>query len=553
MPELRAPTPAWARTAGLFLAVFVGYVAGAQLSVTAFGASELGPAFFPPAGVTVAAMLLTNRARWPVIVAAIILGESAVDFHAGYAHTAVAGYVLANVVEPLLGASAVLALCKGAPDLRRRKDLFLFVVGACVAGPLVGGLIGGASVAAHFEVWWPGAALRWFASDAIGALVVGAPILLWRKQLHVLRERPVETVGILGTTAALSWLAVWTGLSPSLLILPTLAWAALRLDVLGAALAGAGAAFAANLRAASGLTLLEGVDLSVPGRMALIQGLIAVNVLLAMLIAQEGAARRAAAREKAAEQQKRQRLQNVAEVLHSAAHPAPVEVAGLDYNASYQPAEGEAGLGGDWYSVLPLRKNKVYLSVGDVVGHGLIAVEDMAQLRSAANAYAYQGLAPSQVLAELNAFAGNISRGGFATAVAAVYDPLTATLSYSSAGHPPALLRRAKTGAVIRLGDAGGPVLGPIEDVTYPQACVSVEPGDVIVMYTDGLVEHPDDVVQTGIDHLEQIVAMGPPDALLDGEALVAAVAPTPHSDDVCVLVVRVRPAESLSRGPATR
>ena len=71
MPESRAPTPAWARTVGLFLAVFVGYVAGAQLSVTAFGASELGPAFFPPAGVTVAAMLLTNRARWPVIVAAI--------------------------------------------------------------------------------------------------------------------------------------------------------------------------------------------------------------------------------------------------------------------------------------------------------------------------------------------------------------------------------------------------------------------------------------------------------------------------------------------------
>lgn len=553
MPELRAPTPAWVRTVGLFFAVFVGYVAGAQLSVTAFGASELGPAFFPPAGVTVAAMLLTNRARWPVIVAAIILGESAVDLHAGYAYTAVAGYVLANAVEPLLGASAVLALCKGAPDLRRRKDLFLFVVGACVAGPMVGGLIGGASVAAHFEVWWPGAALRWFASDAIGALVVGAPILLWRKQLHVLRERPVETFGILGTTGALSWLAVWTGLSPSLLILPTLAWAALRLDVLGAALAGAGAAFAANLRAASGLTLLEGVGLSVPGRMALIQGLIAVNVLLAMLIAQEGAARRAAAREKAAEQQKRQRLQNVAEVLHSAAHPAPVEVPGLDYNASYQPAEGEAGLGGDWYSVLPLRKNQVYLSVGDVVGHGLIAVEDMAQLRSAANAYAYQGLAPSQVLAELNAFAGNISRGGFATAVAAVYDPLTGTLSYSSAGHPPALLRRAKTGEVIRLADAGGPVLGPIDDVTYPQASVSVEPGDVIVMYTDGLVEHPDDVVQTGIDHLEQIVAMGPPDALLDGEALVAAVAPQPHPDDVCVLVIRVRPADAPSRGPATR
>jgi serine phosphatase RsbU (regulator of sigma subunit) len=376
---------------------------------------------------------------------------------------------------------------------------------------------------------------------------------LWRKQIYVLRERPVETVGILGTTGALSWLAVWTGLSPSLLILPTLAWAALRLDVLGAALAGAGAALAANLRAASGLTLLEGVGLSAPGRTALIQALIAVNVLLAMLIAQEGAARRTAAREKAAEQLERQRLQNVAAVLHSAAHPAPAEVSGVDYSACYQPAEEESGLGGDWYSVLALRKNRVYLSVGDVVGHGLTAVEDMAQLRSAANAYAYQGLAPTQVLAELNDFAGNVSQGGFATAVAAVYDPLTGTLSYSSAGHPPALLRRAKTGEVTQLGEAGGPVLGPIDDVTYPEAAVSVDPGDVIVMYTDGLVEHPGDVVQTGISHLERVVANWPPDALLDSEALVAEVAPRPHPDDVCVLVVRIKTAEQQQAGAASR
>jgi serine phosphatase RsbU (regulator of sigma subunit) len=553
MPKTPTPVPAWAPAVGLFAAVFLGYVAGAQLTVTAFGASELGPSFFPPAGVTVAAMLLTRRAQWPVIVAAIVLGECAVDLHAGYAHTAIAGYVLANSVEPLLGASAVLALCKGVPDLRRRKDLFFFVVGACLVGPFVGGLIGGASVAAHFDVWWPGAALRWFASDAIGALVVGAPILLWRKQFYVLRERPVEAVGILGTTGALSWLAVWTGLSPSLLILPTLAWAALRLDVLGAALAGAAAAFAANLRAASGLTLLEGVGLSAPGRTALVQALIAVNVLLAMMIAQEGAARRTAAREKAEEQQERQRLQNVAAVLHSAAHPAPADVPGLDYSASYQPAEEAAGLGGDWYSVLPLRKDRVYLSVGDVVGHGLTAVEDMAQLRSAANAYAYQGLGPGQVLAELNEFAANVSQGGFATAMAAVYDPLTGMLSYSSAGHPPALLRRGNTGEVIQLGDAGGPVLGPIDDVTYPEAAVAVGPGDVIVMYTDGLVEHPGDVVQTGITQLEHVVASWPPDALLDCEALVADVAPRPHSDDVCVLVVRIKAAEHQLPGAASR
>ncbi|WP_313674672.1 SpoIIE family protein phosphatase [Mycolicibacterium sp.] len=526
----------------MFFVVLLAYVGGAQLSVTGFGASELGPAFFPPAGVTVAALLLTRRAQWPVVIAAVILGESAVDLYAGYELSAIAGYVLANSVEPLVGASVVLALCNGVPDLRHRKDLFLFVAGACLVGPLVGGLIGGATVAAHFGVWWPGAALRWFASDAIGALVVAAPILLWRKQFPILQQRPVEACGILGTTAALSWLAIWTGLSPSLLILPALAWAALRLDVLGAALAGAAAAFSANLRAASGLTLFDGVDLSPSGRMALIQILIAVNVLLAMMIAQEGAARREAARGRAVEQQQRQRLQTVAEVLHSAAHPAALAaVAGVDYSAVYKPAEGTGSLGGDWYSVLPLRNDRIYLAVGDVVGHGLAAVEDMVQLRSAGNAYAYQGLGPGRILDELNQFAGGLSQAEFATTLVMVFDPPSGMLTYSSAGHPPALLRRAQTGEVIRLGEANGSVIGPFCGFTYEEATVSVAPDDVVVMYSDGLVEGADRGVDAGIAELEHVVASWSPDALLDCEALAAEVASTPLGDDVCVLVVRVQ------------
>ncbi len=690
----------------LFAAVFLSYAAGAQLAVIAFGASELGPAFFPPAGVTVAAMLLTRRAHWPVIVAAIVLAEMAVDLHAVYAHTAIAGYAVANSVEPLLGASVVLALCKGVPDLRLRKDLFFFVAGACLAGPMVGGLIGGATVAAHFDVWWPGAALRWFASDAIGALVVGAPILLWRKQFHVLRERPVEAVGILGTTGALSWLAIWTGLSPSLLILPTLAWAALRLDVLGAALAGLGAALAANLRAASGLTLLEGVGLSAPGRMALIQALIAVNVLLAMLIAQEAAGRASAVAEREIERRERLRLESLsrlaqqlsaaltpedigealvtqvlneagatavslglvsedgqrldwvaesgypaamleqvrngvdlsehtlaneairsaapvavgdaaafaavyperahwlrlagaeavvswplaagglpfgvvqmawsapqplnnaqlayvsavstivsqalvrakvytdeharAAVLHDVAQPVDQVVsAGVQYSALYQPADVAHGLGGDWFSVMALPDSRTYLTVGDVIGHGLPSVQDMARLRSTGDAYAHQGLPPAQILVELNRFAAHQICGEFATALVAIFDPGSNSLTYSSAGHLPALLRRAQTGDVVRLSNASGVMLGPFADSVYVQEAVSVQPGDVLMMYTDGLVEQHDEGLMAGIAHLEQVLASWQPEALLDCEALVAVIAPVVRADDICLLAVR--------------
>ena len=531
----------WLGTLGLFAVVLVGYLAGAVLSLKAFGASELGPAFFPPAGVTVAALLLSPRRRWPAVVAAIVLAEAGVDVYAGYAHTATAAYVAADTVEPLVGASVVLAWCKGVPDLRRRRDLLRFVAGACLAGPFVGGLIGGRAVAVHYAVGWPSAALHWFAADAIGVLVVAAPILLWPKQVGVLRKRPAEAVGILGTTAALSWLAMWTGLSPSLLILPVLAWAALRLDVLGAALAGAAAAFAVNLRAASGLSLFEGVNLSPAGRLALIQVLIAVNVLLAMLIAQESAARREAARGRAVERSERRRLQSMAQVLRSAAHPeAPANVPGMEYEAFYRAAEGVDGLGGDWYSVLPVGANQIYLAVGDVVGHGLPAVEDMAQLRSAGNAYAHQGLRPGELLTELNRFAGHVTGGEFATTLVALLDQPAGTLTYASAGHPPALLRRADTGTMVRLDRANGPVLGPIDDVTYSDATVTVRPGDVVVLYTDGLVEHRHRQVGVGIDHLERVLAAWPPEALLDCEALAADVAPWTHPDDVCLVAVRV-------------
>lgn len=698
----------WVRTVGLFFAVFLSYSAGAQLSLNAFGASELGPAFFPSAGVTVAAMLMTPRTRWPAVVSAIVLAEGMVDLLAGYEPSAIAGYILANSLEPLLGASLVLAWCGGVPDLRRRRDLVFFIAGACLAGPLLGGLIGGGSVAVNLGAWWPGAALRWFASDAIGVLVVAAPILLWPRQFRLLRERPVETAVILGTTSALSWLSIWTGLQPSLLILPVLAWAALRLDVLGATLAGAGAAFAANFRAASGLSLFADLDLSKSGRLALIQALIAVNVLLAMLIAQEAAARRQAARERALEQQERRRLQALAGlalqlsgaltprdvgrvlerqlitdleatgvkvglltadrrrlewvtmagypppvmadlgdgvalshrcvatdvvragrpvfirtveeyedrygdagrllriggiasvagwpltgsgtcigalvlswstaqplneaqqaymsavttmvgqalvraksysdeharamVLHTAAHPvSPADIAGIDYAALYRPADDAIGLGGDWYSVMALPNGRTYLSVGDVIGHGLMAVEDMAQLRSTGNAYAYQGIGPAGLLAELNRFAGHQIRGEFATNLVAVFDTRDRSLSYSSAGHPPALLRRADTGEVIRLAGSRGPVLGPFEDAVYLDATVQVGPDDVLVMYTDGLVEHDDESVEAGIAHLEGIIAARPPEALLDCEELAADVAPAPHSDDLCLLIVRFR------------
>ena len=694
------------RSAIVVLAVFLAFTAGAVASWESFG-STVGPSFFyPSAGVTVAALMLTRRSLWPAIAIAVVAAELLVDTLYGNPVGLSVAFALSNVVEPVVGASIVLAWCGGRPDLSKRHDFIAFLLGACVAGPLVGGLIGGSASAINSGAHWLGTAVTWSSGDALGVLVVASPILLWSAQSHVLRKRPWETAAMLLITAALSVATFWVEAPPSLLLLPVLALAAFRLNMLGAALTGAVAAFLGNIMTTRGQGLFASYDISQSARVALTQAFIATIVVVAMLIGQEAAARLSAQREREVEHRERVRLETLAwlaqelfialtprdigealeshvlneagasglalglvssdgrtlewvtasgyppsmvdefsrgmdlsercmagdvirlgnpiamrtaseytdaypdrahwltvagieslvgwpltsggdpfgtlqlvwsdpqpldttqlayisavaslvsqalvrarvyadehsraAVLHSVAQPvAAVEVVGLEYRALYEPDDATHGLGGDWYSVMPLAGDRTYLSVGDVIGHGLTAVEDMAQLRSTGNAYAYQGLRPAHLLSDLNRFAGAFIRGEFATTLVAIFDPATQSLSYSSAGHPPALLRRADTGEVIRLS-AEGPVLGPFADSLYGEQTVTLHPGDVVVMYTDGLVEHHGHNVQAGIAHLEQVITHWPPDALLDCEALAEAVAPAPHADDICLLMVRV-------------
>src|SRR4029079_6399736 len=290
----------WRSAGGLFACVALTYLVGAVLSGQSFGAG-VGPAFFPPAGVTVAAMLLTPRSRWAVIVLAIVVAEVAVDLYYGVGVAAKSGFALANSVEPVVGASLVLAWCNGPPDLRVRADLAKFVAAACGAGPRVGGLIGSGVSAVSSGASWPVAAVHWWAGDGIGVLVVGAPILLWPIQSHILRARIPETALVVALTVVLSLTAFWWQAPPTFLLLPVMAWAAFRLDVIGAAVAGAVLGFSVNHLAGSGRGFFAGMNLAAPARLAVNQMFIAVIVLVAMLIAQEAAGRIAAARQGEAE------------------------------------------------------------------------------------------------------------------------------------------------------------------------------------------------------------------------------------------------------------
>ena len=212
-----------------------GYVAGAELSWQSFSG---GAAFgFPPAGVTLAALLLTSRRRWPAVIAAIVIGEVAVDLQHHLILLVALGSAAANAVEPVLGAACVLWFCRGMPDLTARADLLKFVGGAVVLGPLAGGVIGASVVVAHGGGWWPGLVLQWWAGDGIAVLVVGAPILLWARRRRLIAMRWRQVTLLVAVTAGLAVIAFRFSQPSALLFLPVLAWAAFWIGDLAVVLA----------------------------------------------------------------------------------------------------------------------------------------------------------------------------------------------------------------------------------------------------------------------------------------------------------------------------
>lgn len=864
------------RALRLFALVCVAYAVGSELSWHWFP----GIAFFPPAGVTVATMLMTRRQVWPFVIAAIVLAEVAVDVQHAMTTLAAIGSAGANVVEPLVGALVTTWLCGGQPDLRQRADLAKFLAGACLLGPMAGALIGATLVSVGAGSWWLGVAAQWWAGDGIAVLVVGTPILLWPRQREMLSARRVELALLLVLTAGLSVAISLADLPAALLMLPVVAWAAIRLGDIAVVLAGTVFAFSANYLTSAGYGAFAHLGMQDTAARAVLQGYIAV-VVLGLLMAQEVTARlgavegqrtaraerdRATARHAAAvvgakiadspsvaavadlvvvavrdrlgaehavinvlgddklrfvrlastglppmvaavaarftvasdapgplalrqgsavyrsdrqaarsefsdkrmveaavgvravaamplrtetgalgyldvwwtkrheftaaereyleavaeiasrgmerarlrqaEQRERQQLQTLAEltrllsaavtpedvgdivsrqvrsdagadgvalgmisddgrqlewvavagfpdqlrdwlgglqlgdrtavtdaarsgkpviigsldqyrsvypasawhlarsgaasfvnwpltvgevttgvlalmwtepqalgdgqlafastvsglvaqalgrarrfaneqamaaILQEAVMPrATARIPGFKLGACYQPAGPGRGIGGDWYDAMPLPQGGIYLAVGDVLGHGLLAAEDMTQLRNAGRTLAIQGHEPGRLLAELSTVTGHATHGSFATMAIAILNPLDCSVTYGSAGHPPMLVRHGSDGSVTRLSRASGPALGADENASYTQGLTKLDRGDVLLMYTDGLVERRGEDIDDGIARVEEHLVELPDESSLNRlcRDLTAALAPRPHDDDVCVLAV---------------
>ncbi|WP_232839171.1 SpoIIE family protein phosphatase [Streptomyces triticisoli] len=224
--------------------------------------------------------------------------------------------------------------------------------------------------------------------------------------------------------------------------------------------------------------------------------------------------------------------------------PSAVEVA-----CRYLPAQ--AGVGGDWFDVIPLSGARVALVVGDVVGHGLHAAATMGRLRTAVHNFCSLDLPADDLLTHLDDLVSRLDRGeGWAveptypdagiigaTCLFAVYDPVSRCCTFTHAGHPqPAVV--APDGTVEFVDLPPTPPLG-LGGMPFETVEVELAESSQLVLYTDGLIEKRSQDVDVGLDMLRAVLSCtgrAPEDTC---EAVLDALLPARPGDDVALLVAR--------------
>jgi PAS domain S-box-containing protein len=234
------------------------------------------------------------------------------------------------------------------------------------------------------------------------------------------------------------------------------------------------------------------------------------------------------------------REHTVAETLQHALMPdAPPQIAGLDLAVRYLPATGGVHVGGDWYDVFPLGRDRVALAIGDVVGHSISSASIMGQIRSLLRAYTLEHPAPEEVLRRTNAAVCQLLPDALASAFYAVLDLSTGDLAYANAGHPPALVDSGD-GRVGYLNGASGAMLGVTTGTDYTASHRRLAPGARLLLFTDGLIEDRQRDIAEGFSDLARAMraslAQTAEQACQCAQA--AMLGSGARADDVCMLAI---------------
>ncbi len=250
-------------------------------------------------------------------------------------------------------------------------------------------------------------------------------------------------------------------------------------------------------------------------------------------------------RERAAAQERLERDVRIAGEVQQRLFPhADPRIPALECHGVCDPAQGVAG---DYFDFLPLPDERFGIAVGDVAGKGLPAALLMASLQGALRSLASRDTAgPADLVRVLNAqIHGLIEKHRFATLFWAVFDERRRELAYVNAGHNPPMLLRS-SGSIERL-KTGGPPLGILGQASYASSSVTLAPGDLLLIYTDGVTEAANSANdQFGDERLEHVLreASTEPVAGVCDSVLAAVTAfedGQPQNDDITLVAARAR------------
>ncbi|TRV75789.1 SpoIIE family protein phosphatase [Streptomyces sp. 130] len=243
---------------------------------------------------------------------------------------------------------------------------------------------------------------------------------------------------------------------------------------------------------------------------------------------------------------------DLAEGLQQAMLPRRIpDVPGARIAVRYRSARLGRDIGGDWYDVIPLPGGRVGAVIGDVQGHDTHAAAVMGQLRIVLRAYAAEGHSPATVMARASVFLHELDTDRFATCTYAEADLTTGVVQLVRAGHVDPLVRDAD-GGCRRVPSEGGLPLGLSAEfgrLEYPVGTVELDPGQTMVLFTDGLVELPGADLDEGTQRLTALVTDGPQDLDQLADRLCASVDERGGEDDVALLLLSRKAAQAPQPG----
>lgn len=539
--------------------VGLAYAAGSQFAMLIIDIWDLESVFFIPAGITVAFLLRLQKRLWWVVIAAAGLTEMGMDLMSAYSLEQAVGFALANSIEPLAGALVVVTFLRQPLDLARLRHVSWFVVGAVLIGPAIGAgigaltdtLLGGADLLTTFWQWWLG--------DALAVILVGGAILVWGSSPDRRSLVSPGGIGLVVLTGVLTIGVHLTTLPLTFLVLIVVVLAGATFGVRAVAMVALLVSFLMAIRLGidpDGLV----VGVSESAGLVVIKLQLAVFTVAGLLVAGEAHERvlatstavLATTRAQVSEAEHRTE-RRIALRLQEALLPAtPMDHPRISMAARYEAGSEALLVGGDWYDVFDLPGARIGLTVGDVVGHGLEATAAMGRLRTAVAALAPHIESPGDLLTALDRFAQLYGQNRYATAAYGLFDPATGRLRYASAGHPPFLVVEPDGGA--RWLEEGRS--SPLHEVVMEgraEAAAVLEPGSLLVGYTDGLVERRGESLEVGLERLRQaVISIREQSVEVICDLLIEQMGVgTQRADDVVALVLRYELSPVLAAEPA--